>query len=69
MGLLACVLRPSGPTHGKSLCSFLSSPRDMIPMVPNLISRPLSAWQVSINPNQPDLPTLAKLPSALSNLK
>jgi hypothetical protein len=40
MGLLAHVLRPSGLTHGRPPCSFLPSPRDVVPMVPNLISNP-----------------------------
>jgi hypothetical protein len=40
MGLLAHVLRPSGPTHGKPPCSFLLSLGDVVPMVPNLVSSP-----------------------------
>jgi hypothetical protein len=40
MGLLAHVLRSSGLTHGRPPCSFLPSPRDVVPMVPNLISNP-----------------------------
>jgi hypothetical protein len=31
--------------------------------------QPPSVWQASFNPNQPDLPALAKLPSALSDLE
>jgi hypothetical protein len=38
MGLLAHVLRPSGPTHGKPPCSFLLSLGDVVPMVPNLVN-------------------------------
>jgi hypothetical protein len=37
MGLLAHVLRLSGPTHGRSPYSSLLSPGDIVPMVPNLI--------------------------------
>jgi hypothetical protein len=39
MGLLARVLGPSGPTHGRLPCSFLLSPGDVVPMIPNLVSR------------------------------
>jgi hypothetical protein len=39
MGLLACVLRPSGPTNGRPPCSFRLSLGDMVPMVPDLINR------------------------------
>jgi hypothetical protein len=37
MGLLDCVLRPSGLTHGRPPYSFLPSLGDVVPMVPNLI--------------------------------
>jgi hypothetical protein len=37
MGVLARVLRPSGPTHGRPPCSILLSPQDLVPMVPNLV--------------------------------
>jgi hypothetical protein len=40
MGLLACVLRLSGPTHGSPPCSSLPSSGDVVPMVPNLVSSP-----------------------------
>jgi hypothetical protein len=40
MGLLARDLRPSGLTHGMPTYSFLSSPGDVVPMVPNLVSSP-----------------------------
>jgi hypothetical protein len=40
MGLLARVLRLSGQTHGRAPCSFPASPRDMVPMVPDLVSSP-----------------------------
>jgi hypothetical protein len=40
MGLLARVLRPSGPTHDRPPCSFLLSLGDMVPMVSILISSP-----------------------------
>jgi hypothetical protein len=38
MGLLACVLRPSGPPPLWPPCSFLPSPGDAVSMVPNLVS-------------------------------
>jgi hypothetical protein len=38
MVLLAHALRLSGPTHGSLACSSLSSPGDVVPMVPNLVS-------------------------------
>jgi hypothetical protein len=41
MDLLAHSLRPSGPTHGRPPCSFLLSPGDVVPMVPNLVRCPL----------------------------
>jgi hypothetical protein len=46
MGPLACVLRPSGSTHGRPPCFFLLSPGVVVPMVPNLISSPqvLDKW-------------------------
>jgi hypothetical protein len=37
MGLLAHALRLSGPTLGSPPCSFLPSPGDLVPMVPNLV--------------------------------
>jgi hypothetical protein len=37
MGLLARVLRTSGPTHGRPLYSSLQSPEDVVPMVPILV--------------------------------
>jgi hypothetical protein len=40
MGLLTRALRPSGLTHGRLPCSFLPSPGDVVPMVPNLVSNP-----------------------------
>jgi hypothetical protein len=61
MGLLARALRPSWPTHGRPPCSSLPSPRDVVPMVPNLVSSPSSACQMSFNPSQPDLPTLGEV--------
>jgi hypothetical protein len=55
MSLLARVLRSSGPTHG----THGTKPRQW----------PLSTWQTSFNPNQPDLPALAKWSSALSDME
>jgi hypothetical protein len=37
MGPLARAFRPSGLTLGRPLCSFLSSPGDVVPMVPILV--------------------------------
>jgi hypothetical protein len=53
---VARVFWPSGPTHGGHHYSFSLSPVGMVPLVLNLISSPLSAWQV-------------KLPSAVSCLE
>jgi hypothetical protein len=38
MGLLACALRSSGPTHGRPPCSVRPSPGDVVSMVPDLVS-------------------------------
>jgi hypothetical protein len=38
MGLLARTLRPSGPTHGRPPCFVRLSPRDVVPMVPDLVN-------------------------------
>jgi hypothetical protein len=68
MGLLAHVLRLSGPTHGRPPCSFLPSLGDMVPVVPNLVSSP-ECLASKLNPSQPDLPSLVKLSRALSDLE
>jgi hypothetical protein len=41
MGLLASALRPSGLTLSRPPCSSRQSPGDVVPMVPDLASRPL----------------------------
>jgi hypothetical protein len=69
MGLLARVLKTNGPTHGRPPCSSLSSQGDVVPMIPNFINNPSSAWNASFNPNQSNLPALVKLPSALFDLE
>jgi hypothetical protein len=40
MRLLARVLRPSGPTHGRPPYSFRPSSRDVVPMVSDLVHSP-----------------------------
>jgi hypothetical protein len=37
MGLMAQILGPSGPTHGRPPYSLLLSPGDLVPMVPNIV--------------------------------
>jgi hypothetical protein len=68
MGFLTRVLGSSGPTHGRPPCSSLSSPGHSTHGTKPR-QQPLSAWQVSYNPDQPDLPVLAMLPSALFDLE
>jgi hypothetical protein len=69
MGSLARALRLSGPTLGRPPCSFLSSLRDVVPMVPNLISSPQVIGKRALILNQPNLPTLVKMSSAPSDLE
>jgi hypothetical protein len=70
MGLLACVLRPSGLTHGSPPpCSSLSSSGDLVPMVPNLVSSPSSAWQAIFSLDYLHLPILLKLSITLFDLE
>jgi hypothetical protein len=45
---VARVFWPSGPIHGRPPCSFSLIPVGVVPLVPNLISTPLSAWQVKL---------------------
>jgi hypothetical protein len=40
MGFLACALRPSGPTHGRTPFSSWTSLGDVVPMVSDLVSNP-----------------------------
>jgi hypothetical protein len=47
--VMAQVFWPSGPTHGGPPYSFSLSPVGMVPLVSNLISSPLSAWQVNLS--------------------
>jgi hypothetical protein len=69
MGLLARALRPSRPTHGRLPCSFLPSPGDVEPMVPNLVSSPqVLGKRALILVNQIFL-LLVKLSSAPSDLE
>jgi hypothetical protein len=46
---VASVFWPSGPTHGWPPCSFSPSLVRVVPLVPNLVSSPLSAWQVNLS--------------------
>jgi hypothetical protein len=69
MSLLACVLRSSGLTHGRTPCSFWPSQGDVVPMVANLISSPrVLGKRALILVNQIFL-LLVKLSSALSDLE
>jgi hypothetical protein len=61
MGLLVCILRPSGLTHGGAPCSFLLSLVDVVSMVPNLVSSPLSAWQANFSLEYSNLPLSDKV--------
>jgi hypothetical protein len=47
--VVAQVFWSSGPTHGGPPCSFSLSLVGVLPLVPNLISSPLSAWQVKLS--------------------
>jgi hypothetical protein len=62
MGLLARILRPSGPTHSRPLCSSLSSPTNL---VPNHVSRPRVIDKRALVLKIQTLLFLTKLPSAL----
>jgi hypothetical protein len=61
MGLLARVLRPSGPTHGRPPCSFLPSLGYVVPMVPKLGMPPLSSQNRSTESTPPPLAILPGL--------
>jgi hypothetical protein len=65
MGLLAQILRLSGPTHGRPPCSSLSSPVDLVPIVPNLISSPRELGKHALVLKIHILLFLAKLSSTL----
>jgi hypothetical protein len=67
MGHLAHVLRPSRLTHGRLSYSFPLSPRDVVPMVPDLISslRVLGKQALSRCIGSSYLGEVAKCPSRL----
>jgi hypothetical protein len=52
MGLLAHVLRPSGPTHGWPPCSFPLSLGDVVPMVLDLITSHLIRLRHALSSQQ-----------------
>jgi hypothetical protein len=61
MALLAHALRPSGPTHGSSPLFLSAKSKRFGTHGTKPHQQPPSAWQVSINPSQPDLPALGEV--------
>jgi hypothetical protein len=61
MGLLACALRPSGPTHGRPPLFLSAESKRCGTHGTKPHQWPLSAWQASFNPSQSDLPALGKV--------
>jgi hypothetical protein len=69
MGLLARVLRLSGPTHGRLLLFLSAKSRRLSTHDTKPDQQPSSAWQARFSLDYRDLPILAKLPSALFDLE
>jgi hypothetical protein len=69
MGLLVRVLRLSAPTHGRPPYSFWLSPRDVVPMVPELVSSPRVLGKQALSLVNQTFLLVAKLPSAPSDLE
>jgi hypothetical protein len=61
MGLLARVIRPSGPTHGGPSYSFLSKSRWRGTYGTKPFQQPLSAWQASFDLEESSLPPLGEV--------
>jgi hypothetical protein len=69
MGLLARVVRPSGPTHGRPPLFLSVESRRLGTHGTKPHQQPPSASQVSFGLDYPHLPDLAKLLSALFDLE
>jgi hypothetical protein len=69
MGLLARVLRPSGPTHGRPPLFLFVESRILVTHGTKPHQQPPSAWQAGFSLDYPDLLVLAKLPHALFDME